>query len=197
MARIRTIKPDFWTDEALTECSLSARLLFIGSWNFADDNGNMNYSAKQLKMKIFPADDIDCQPLINELIAHGLLREYSVNDCKYLNIKGFSNHQVINRPTKSSIPVFQFNDDSRSAHGGLSTEGKGTEGNGVEGKTHTQIQVGLIVPALTKIGLMPFNPTLPDFIKLIEAGATVDEFVSFGEEGHSKIQYWIFTYHDD
>jgi len=44
-------------------------------------------------------------------------------------------------------------------------------------KTHTQIQVGLIVKALTGIGMMPFNPTLERFTALIEAGATVDEFV--------------------
>ena len=30
MARIRTIKPDFWTDEKVVELSAFARLLFIG-----------------------------------------------------------------------------------------------------------------------------------------------------------------------
>ena len=132
MARIRTIKPDFWTDETLTECSLSARLLFIGSWNFADDNGNLEHSAKQLKMKIFPADDIKVTPLLNELVAHGLLIEYSVSDKKYLHIRGFLKHQVINRPSKSNIPPF---DDSLRTHGTLPEdslrEGKGRE---VEGK---------------------------------------------------------------
>ena len=92
MARIRTIKPDFWTDESLTECSLSARLMFIGMWNFADDSGNIQRSAKQLKMKIFPADAIDCEPLVQELMTHGLLMEYSVSGEKFLNIKGFLKH---------------------------------------------------------------------------------------------------------
>lgn len=45
-------------------------------------------------------------------------------------------------------------------------------------KTHTQIQIGLIAEALTAIGMMPFNPQLPKFLKLIDAGATVEEFVS-------------------
>lgn len=31
MARIRTIKPDFWTDEKLVKLSMEARLFFIGS----------------------------------------------------------------------------------------------------------------------------------------------------------------------
>lgn len=129
MARIRTIKPDFWTDESLTECSLSARLLFIGMWNFSDDNGNIQRSAKQLKMKIFPADAIDCEPLVQELMTHGLLIEYLVSGVKFLNIKGFLKHQLINRPSKSNIPPPQFTEDSLSTHGVLTDgrEGKGRE----------------------------------------------------------------------
>ncbi|CAB3770521.1 hypothetical protein [Paraburkholderia solisilvae] len=104
MARIRTIKPDFWTDEKVVELSLAARLFFIGSWNFADDNGNLQRSAKKLKMQIFPADAIDCEPIIHSLIAHGLLTEYSVSGENYLHIMGFKRHQVINRPSKTVLP---------------------------------------------------------------------------------------------
>lgn len=131
MARIRTVKPEFWTDERLTECSLSARLMFIGMFNFADDNGNMAYSAKRLKMQIFPADNIDTQPLLDDLITHGLLIEYSVNGEKFLNIKGFLKHQLINRPSPSKIPTPEFSDDSVRTHGAFID---GEEGNGKEGK---------------------------------------------------------------
>jgi hypothetical protein len=55
-------------------------------------------------MQVFPADMIDCVPLISELIAHGLLSEYSVNGAEYLYIKGFAKHQRINRPSASKIP---------------------------------------------------------------------------------------------
>lgn len=132
MARIRSIKPELWTDERLAECSLSARLLFIGLLNFADDNGNQVYSAKRIKMQVFPADNIETQPLIEELITHGLLIEYSVSGEKYLNIKGFKKHQVINRPTKSNIPGIPIHEDSVSTHGALidGREGKGGEGKG-------------------------------------------------------------------
>jgi hypothetical protein len=133
MARIRTIKPDFWTDEKLTECSLSARLLFIGLWNFADDNGNLVASAKKIKMQIFPADNIDCQPLLNELIAQGVLIEYSVNCDKYLNIKNFSKHQKINRPSSSSIPQPLLTDGSLNPHGEI-TDGREGKGKGKEVK---------------------------------------------------------------
>jgi len=131
MARIRTIKPDFWTDEKVTECSVRARLLFIGIWNFADDNGNLQRSAKKVKMQVFPADSIDCEPLIQELIEHGMLIEYSVNGEFFLHIKGFKKHQVINRPSKSNIPQPSLNDDSLSNGGELidGKEGKGKDKN--------------------------------------------------------------------
>src|SRR5690606_34378958 len=97
----------------------SARLMFIGMLNFADDNGNLAASAKKLKMQIFPADNIDCQPLLDELITHGVVIEYSVSGDKFLNIKGFKKHQIINRPSKSAIPEPAFTEDSVSSHGVL------------------------------------------------------------------------------
>ncbi|BDH46429.1 hypothetical protein TUM12370_24730 [Salmonella enterica subsp. enterica serovar Choleraesuis] len=105
MARIRTVKPEFWTDEKVVECSIPARLMFIGLFNFANDRGCLERSPKRLKMQIFPADVIDCEPLIKELIAHGLLTEYSVSGNEYLHIKGFLRHQKINRPSVSKLPL--------------------------------------------------------------------------------------------
>ena len=121
MPRIRTIKPDFWTDEKLTECSLSARLLFIGTWNFADDNGNLDRSAKQIKARVFPVDNLDCEPLIVELLAKELLIEYEYEGRLYLHIQGFNKHQLINRPSKPTCPLY---DESLRTHGVLITEGR-------------------------------------------------------------------------
>lgn len=123
MARIRTIKPEFWTDEALTECSLSARLLFIGMLNFADDNGNLACSSKRIKMQIFPADNIDVDPLLAELVAEGLIVVYEAGGKQYFNIQGFKRHQVVNRPSKSQIPDVEpdriITNHSWSTHGAL------------------------------------------------------------------------------
>lgn len=143
MARIRTIKPEFWTSEAVVECSCSARLLFIGMLNFADDYGNLVNSPKRLKMQIFPADIIDTTPLLDELIKHGLVIPYVVDGEKYLNIKGFRKHQVINKPSKSKIPLPSFeksedvvvSEECDTATVVVSeeclTEGNGMEGNGL------------------------------------------------------------------
>lgn len=131
MARIRTIKPEFWTSEQVTECSLSARLLFIGMWNFADDGGNLAASVKTAKMQIFPADNIDIAPLVHELLSVGLLVEYRINDRNYWHITGWK-HQQINRPSPLKHP--KFTEQSVTAHCSLTErsleEGKGREGKG-------------------------------------------------------------------
>jgi hypothetical protein len=143
MARIRTIKPDFWTDEKIVELSFEARLFFIGSWNFADDNGNLQRSAKKLKMQIFPADALDCEPIIQSLMTHGLLSEYEVKGEKYLHIKGFTAHQVINRPSKTGLPVPVSGSTPTPLTDDSLTEGKGREGKGKEGiKTVEEVVLG-------------------------------------------------------
>ena len=153
MARIRTIKPEFWTSPQVARVSFAARLLFIGTWNFADDYGNLPRDPDKLKMQVFPGDVIDVQPLIESLIDAGLLIEYTVNDTgeRFLHIPTFRKHQVINRPSKRLYPspdgLLPSDDDkrksagSRSANGSLNEhsqlerKGVGKEGKGVNLKT--------------------------------------------------------------
>ena len=39
MPRIRTVKPEHWSDKQLSEITLPAHLFWIGTWNFSDDEG--------------------------------------------------------------------------------------------------------------------------------------------------------------
>lgn len=101
MARIRTVKPEFWTSEQVTDCSPIARLLFIGMWNFCDDGGNHPASVKTLKMLIFPSDDItipQIQSMIDELVTTGLLVQYTDNNKNFWHVTGWG-HQKIEKPT--------------------------------------------------------------------------------------------------
>ena len=137
MARIRTIKPEFWTDEKIVQVSFPARLLFIGLWNFADDSGNLENSPVQIKMRILPADSVTVPPLLAELVSVGLLREYIVNDKNYLNIPGFTSHQVINKPSKTRLPrpptTTPLPDGREGKGSGTEGKGKDSEGKGREG----------------------------------------------------------------
>jgi len=101
MARIRSIKPQFWTSEQVAECSPNARLLFIGLWSFCDDGGVHPASEMRLKMEVFPADPFsrdDMTTLINELITVGLLSYYRVDGRGFWRVSGW-NHQKIDQPT--------------------------------------------------------------------------------------------------
>ena len=101
MARIRTIKPEFWTSEQVMECSPTARLLFIGLWNFCDDGGNHSANARRLKAEVFPGDDItiaEINKLMDELIDHDLVVRYMVNGNVYWHVTGW-HHQRIDKKT--------------------------------------------------------------------------------------------------
>jgi hypothetical protein len=125
MARIRTIKPEFWTDEKIVELSPYARLLFIGIWNFCDDDGRMVYSPKRLKMQIFPSDNVDCSELVGEIRGESLIKVYAVDNVEYLQVCGFEKHQKIDKRTASKLPSPPNSPESPRI---TPTEGKGMEG---------------------------------------------------------------------
>ncbi|WP_186209072.1 conserved phage C-terminal domain-containing protein [Burkholderia gladioli] len=101
MARIRTIKPEFWTSEQVMSLSMPARLLFLGLWNFCDDAGIHPASVIRLKAEVFPGDAIgaeDVRRMFDELLANGLVREYEVDGDRYWIVTGW-HHQKIDQPT--------------------------------------------------------------------------------------------------
>lgn len=100
--RIRTIKPEFWSSESITELTIPARLLFIGMWNFVDDAGNHPASAKTLKLLIYPNGEFTTEQvseMVAEMITLGLVISYEGPDSKeYWHITGWARHQRIDRP---------------------------------------------------------------------------------------------------
>src|SRR5690606_27264662 len=87
--KIRGIKPDFWTDDDIVELSIPARLLFIGLWNYACDNGHVQDKPKQIKMRLLPADDVNVAELLRELADKGRIRR----DNGVITIPNFTRHQ--------------------------------------------------------------------------------------------------------
>ena len=123
MPRNRMIKPEFWSSPQVVWCCHSARLLFVGMLNFADDRGCMPASVDRLKMEIFPGDDWvpreDVQAWLRELVSVGLVSEYACGDDRYLHICKFTKHQRIQRPTYTYPPPPQTTGDSASPPGAL------------------------------------------------------------------------------
>lgn len=130
MSRIRSIKPEFWTDEAVMECSIATRLLFIGLWNFCDDAGRHPLSPKQVKALVFPSDDMPAESvrgMLDELSTNGLIKIYVVDNKEYFEITGWR-HQKIDRPQSPKYPA-PFDELSTNARDG---EDEGEEGKGEE-----------------------------------------------------------------
>lgn len=110
--RIRTIKPEFWTNERVAALSPWSQLLAIALLNWADDHGYFLATPAVIRGALFPFHDN------NENITVGL-RELSRIDYVRLRtgsdgrsygwIVAFSKHQVVNKPNKSKIePLCDF-----------------------------------------------------------------------------------------
>lgn len=99
MARIRSVKPEFWTDEKLAEAiSRDGRLLYIGLWNLADEHGRLRGSARYIKGQLFPYDDDMTVQTIDALIddlakARKVCRYSSAEGDSYLFLPNLARHQ--------------------------------------------------------------------------------------------------------
>ena len=100
MARIRTIKPEFFTSEDIVELDPLARLLYIALWCEADKEGRLSWKPRTFKMRYLPADDCDIDATANALVTRGLIVLYG-DGLAY--IPSFRDHQHINPREKESV----------------------------------------------------------------------------------------------
>lgn len=154
MARIRTLKPEFFQSRSLARISRDARLTFQGLWIHADDAGNGIDEPRVLKGLIWPLDDdvtpADVGAHLDALEREGCILRYRASDGEtYYHIIKWTEHQVISKPSKPKYPSPPARKKEHSGsppgvveeHYGspLSTgsdvgrmEGKGKEGKGKE-----------------------------------------------------------------
>lgn len=102
MARARNIKPGFFRNADLVELSFEARLLFIGLWTIADRAGRLEDRPKQIKMELFPADNMDCDVLLGQLASIGMIERYSHGGARVIQVVNFNKHQNPHRDEKAS-----------------------------------------------------------------------------------------------
>jgi len=94
MARARNIKPAFFRDAKIVSVSFEARILFIGLWSIADYKGRFKYIPIELKMEIFPADNVDVEFCMGELSTVGLIQIYLDNSgATLVQVLNFEKHQ--------------------------------------------------------------------------------------------------------
>lgn len=153
MARIRTIKPEFFTSEDIVSLSPMARILYIALWCEADREGRLVWKPLTFKLRYLPADDCDIKALCNEIVERGLVRLYGEG---YAVIPAFGAHQHINpRESASKLPdpcasvtraarVGTRKPRASDVQGGR--EGKGKEGNEDSGEPQSDSPPAATIP---------------------------------------------------
>jgi hypothetical protein len=93
MARIRTIKPEFFDDEDVARLTPFARLAYIGLWCQADRDGRAEDRPARLKSRIFPYDRLEMERVLAELAAGQFIERYVVDGKGFLQIRTWAKHQ--------------------------------------------------------------------------------------------------------
>ena len=110
MARIRSIKPDFFTSETIASLPLSTRLTFIGLWTYVDDNGVGLDNDMLINAAIWPLEEDSLETLartredIATLARIGLVKRYRDSRKRYLHIASWDEHQKVDHPGKKRYP---------------------------------------------------------------------------------------------
>lgn len=110
MARIRSIKPEFWASEKVGKMTVLARFTFVGLWSLADDDGRGRGNRAYLRAQLHPyssdIDDADFSAALVELAQARLVQFYAGDDgCAYYYVPGFSEHQKIDKRWPSKLPA--------------------------------------------------------------------------------------------
>lgn len=101
MARIRSVKPEFWVDRSFVRKvpNRDARMLYMALWNLADEHARLMGDPAYIKGQAFPyAEDDDLTPkvidaLLDTLAEAGRVLRYEVDGDPYLFLPRLAKHQ--------------------------------------------------------------------------------------------------------
>jgi hypothetical protein len=105
MARKRMINPTIWDDPNFVSMTTTARLLFIGLFSNADDEGRIRGNAAYLKKTIFGYDNISVKQ-IEKIRNEVICKIKNVVLYKYIELKKWDVYQKLreDRIQKSDLP---------------------------------------------------------------------------------------------
>lgn len=149
MARIRTIKPAFFSSLSNADLPIPTRVTWIGLWTYVDDKGRGVDDARLVKAAVWPLDDGYTTKKVEADLARlekaGKIGRYIADGQRYLAIVKWRTHQRIDKPQRSTLPPAPWENDSGNtsgtfpdgdgnapgaapSRGGGEVEGKGREG---------------------------------------------------------------------
>ena len=107
MARKRMIAPNIWESQSFNRLSMTARMLFIGLFSNADDEGRGVAHPARLRSTIFPYDDMLIDAIssaMDECAAQVGIRFYEVDGDRFYQLDNWLKWQRIDKPTPSILP---------------------------------------------------------------------------------------------
>jgi hypothetical protein len=105
MPRIRTLKPEFWTDEKLAPLPPITRLVFLGLISLADDTGRLIDNVKSLDGMLFPETDDTCRESLEVLMRLSRISRYvAESGQKVIQITNWASHQKVAHPSPHNLP---------------------------------------------------------------------------------------------
>ena len=118
MARKRMIDPNFWQNEDVGRLSFFERMVFIGLFANADDEGRGRANPSFLRALLFPYDDIgiaELEAALANVARHTSVRFYCVGGKRYYCVKSWKRWQKIDRPAESVLPPYEDGADDPGA----------------------------------------------------------------------------------
>ncbi len=113
MARKRMIDPNIWQSEDFGKLSLLAKIVFIGLFSLADDEGRGRANPVYLKSTLFPYEEsmrsADIAKTLFEISSNMSVIFYSYDGSDYYSLYNWNEWQKIDKPTDSKLPAFDEN----------------------------------------------------------------------------------------
>lgn len=115
MARKRMIDPNIWQSEDFGKLSLLAKIVFIGLFSLADDEGRGRANPVYLKSTLFPYEEsmrsTDITKTLSEISSNMSVDFYSYDGSDYYSLYNWNDWQKIDKPTNSKLPSFEENNE--------------------------------------------------------------------------------------
>ena len=171
MARIRTIKPDFFRHEALQDLEIAhpgkyPMMVFEGLWGHCDNKGRFEWKPRILKLDILPFLPFDMEETLKILADSKMVSRYSVDGKEYGEIPTFEKHQRLSGKELTEGEKYPANPENEQGSNGEATrkqsgsveeipesqEGKGKEeeGNGVDAISQSLPEISPMRPKPVK-----------------------------------------------
>lgn len=115
MARKRMVDPNIWQSEDFGKLSNLAKIVFIGLFSLADDEGRGRANPMYLKSNLFPYNEdmrsADIEKALLEISSNMSVIFYSCDGSSYYSLLSWYTFQKIEKPTNSKLPAFDENSE--------------------------------------------------------------------------------------